>query len=260
MRADVRLITESMRSSAFGVCGRQSWVMLALSMAVHVNFLSRFPLLSELPSDLKERLAGCMTRYALPRRALALEKGQGGQGLGFVLDGRLQGVDFTPDGREAGLYFVGPGDYYGELSVVDGREAPEYVVAIAKSEILHLPEAHARALLLTHPAAATALARRLADRVREGIAQRNVLALPNPLQRLAAQLLALAREGREVEHAPTHQEIAIMINTTRETVSRNFQVLVSQGVVKRDGERLKIQGEELLRALLEGRQTGSSAE
>ncbi len=229
--------------------------MLAFPMAIHVNFLSRFPFLRELPSELKERLAASMTRQSLPRRALALEKGKRGQGMGFVLDGRLQGVDFTPDGREAGLYFVGPGDYYGELAVVDGQEAPEFVIAIAKSEVLLLPQAEAQMLLLSHPVAASALAQRLAARLREAQAMRAILALPNPLQRLAAQLLALAREGREVPHAPTHQEIAIMINTTRETVSRCFQVLVSQGVVKRDGERLLIQGEALLRALLEGKGT-----
>lgn len=219
-------------------------------MAVHVNFLARIPLLAPLPAELLAQLAARMRRIELPRRAVALEKGRLGQGLGFVLSGRLQGLDFTLDGREAGLYFVGPGDFFGELSTIDGLAAPEYVVAIAKSEVLHLPEADARQLLLSHPEAAAALARRLAARLRATIAQRSLLALPNPLSRLAAQLLALAGPEGVIVDAPTHQEIAIMINTTRETVSRNIQTLLAQGLVTRDGNRLRLVRIEALRALL----------
>lgn len=219
-------------------------------MPVHVNFLARIPLLAPLPAELREQLAARMRRLELPRRAVALEKGRQGQGLGFVLNGRLQGLDFTLDGREAGLYFVGPGDFFGELSTIDGLAAPEHVVAIAKSEILHLPEADARQLLLAHPQAAAALARRLAARLRMTIAQRSLLALPNPLTRLAAQLLALADAEGMISDAPTHQEIAIMINTTRETVSRNIQTLLAQGLVARDGNHLRLMRIEALRALL----------
>jgi len=43
-----------------------------------------------------------------------------------------------------------------------------------------------------------------------------------------------------IENAPTHQEIAIMINLTRETVTRTFQVLQSQGALTRDGDHLKV--------------------
>jgi len=225
-------------------------------MAVHVNFLNRIPLLAELPADLRERLAERMRLVSLPRRAVALEKGRVDQGLGFVLTGRLQGVDFTLDGREAGLYFVGPGDFYGELTVVDGLGAPEYVIALVKSDLLVLPCADARALLLSYPVAANALAKRLAARVRASISQRSVLALANPMQRLAAQLLLLAESGAEIAHAPTHQELAIMINTTRETVSRCFQALFAQGALARHGDTLIVKRREALQTILSG---GNSA-
>lgn len=227
--------------------------MLGPAMAVHVNFLSRFALLAGLEEELKLRLAARMQRQTLPRRAVAIEKGKAKQGMRFVLDGRLQGVDFTADGREAGLYFVAAGDYCGELAVVDGGAAPEHVIAVAKSEVLWLADEDARELLLTHSLAAAGLARRLAARLREAHALRSVLALPNPLARLAAQLLALAQQHDEIRHAPTHQELAIMINTTRETVSRCFQTLVAQKALARDGERLIIKDAALLAALAQGK-------
>jgi CRP-like cAMP-binding protein len=53
----------------------------------------------------------------------------------------------------------------------------------------------------------------------------------------------LSKEGKNpslIANAPTHQEIAIMVNLTRETVTRAFQVLQSQGALARDGDDLKV--------------------
>ncbi|MFN3595302.1 MAG: Crp/Fnr family transcriptional regulator [Thiobacillaceae bacterium] len=221
-------------------------------MPVHPNFLSHIDLLRALPEALRVRLAERMSRRELPRRAVAQQKGAHAAGLGFVIRGRLQAVDFTLDGREAGLYFVGPGEHFGELAVIDGEPAPEYIVAICHSEVLELPAADARELLLPVPEVAAALARRLAARVREGFRLRTLLALGNPMQRLCAQLAHLAGAAGAIDHAPTHQELAIMINTTRETVTRNMQQLLTQQVVRRDGERLVILMPEILAALARG--------
>ncbi len=221
-------------------------------MPIHVNFLSHVALLRTLPEGLRQRLAERMSRRELPRRAVAQQKDACGVGMGFVLRGRLQAVDFTLDGREAGLYFVGPGEHYGEICVIDGGPAPEYIIAICHSEVLELSAADARELLLPVPAVAEALARKLAARVREGFRQRTLLALGNPMQRLCALLSQLQDATGTIEHAPTHQELAIMINTTRETVTRTLQQLFARQVVRRDGERLVILNPQALAALASG--------
>ena len=62
-------------------------------------------------------------------------------------------------------------------------------------------------------------------------------------QRICALLQNLSKDGKNPEviaNAPTHQEIAIMVNLTRETVTRAFQVLQSQGALARDGDDLKV--------------------
>lgn len=225
-------------------------------MPIHVNFLSHVALLRTLPEGLRLRLAERMSRRELPRRAVAQQKGAHGVGMGFVIRGRLQAVDFTLDGREAGLYFVGPGEHYGELAVIDGEPAPEFIVAICHSEVLELSAADARALLLPVPTVAEALARKLAARLREGFRQRTLLSLGNPMQRLCAQLIHLAGATGTIDHAPTHQELAIMINTTRETVTRSMQQLLAQQVIRRDGERLAILQPQVLNALARGETLG----
>jgi len=97
-------------------------------------------------------------------------------------------------------------------------------------------------LIFEHPSIAQAVMARLSKRVRDVTAQRTLLALPNPFQRLCVQLLLLARPSHSVgmvlEAAPTHQELAIMINSSRETVTRAFQTLILRQAVARQGERL----------------------
>lgn len=195
------------------------------------------------------RLSTRMEERQFSRREVVLGKEQTRFELGFLLDGRLQGVDFTIDGRGVGLYFVEPGDYFGELSIIDGQRPAEHVIAATKSTAVFLDAANARRLIVEVPALAQAVMARLAGRVRAAAAQRTLLALPNPFQRLCVQLLQLARKdgpgGACLEQAPTHQELAIMINASRETVTRAFQVLMLRGMVRREGNRLLMRRQEL---------------
>lgn len=230
-------------------------------MPVHVNFLLRFPLLRDLPAETLEELSRQMSMRTLVRRSVVMQKDLPDQGLGFLLEGRLQGVDFTLDGREVGLYFVNPGDYFGELAVADKQALPEFVMALTKSEILLLPQDRARHLLFSTPAIAKQVVVRLAERVRTGTAQRNLLSLPNPMHRLCAQLLMMGEAPpHEIGNAPTHQELAIMINTSRETVTRAFQLLQTRKVLLRDGDRIVLTQMDFLRRIAEGGWTPEKGE
>ncbi len=223
-------------------------------MPVHVNFLHRFPLLGDLPEETLAALAPVVERRSMPRRGIAMQKGELEQGLGFLLEGCLQGVDFTLDGREVGLDFVNAGDYFGELGVVEQLGFPELVIALVKSEILFMPEATARNLMFSCPTIAEQVMLRLASRVRAGVSQRTLLSLPNPTQRVCAQLLLmLAPDADVISYAPTHQELAIMINVSRETVTRVFQTLLAQNLLARDGSRIVVLDAVMLREIAEGR-------
>lgn len=212
-------------------------------MPIAFQYLLKFPLLQDLPQDTLMRLAAQMDDRQFARREVLSTKEQTHYALGFLVSGRLQGVDFTVDGRSVGLFFVEPDDYFGELSVVDGKQAAEHIIAVSKSRALFLEASVARQLIFEHPRIAQAVMSRLSQRVREVTAQRTLLALPNPFQRLCVQLLLLARPAKEragsvLESAPTHQELAIMINSSRETVTRAFQTLILRQVIERQGDHL----------------------
>jgi CRP-like cAMP-binding protein len=88
----------------------------------------------------------------------------------------------------------------------------------------------------------------LTERIRSQASLRQILGIISPLQRICALLQNLSKDGKAQEviaNAPTHQEIAIMVNLTRETVTRAFQVLQSQGVLARDGDNLKVDTKKL---------------
>jgi CRP-like cAMP-binding protein len=227
-------------------------------MPVSLQLLSQFSLLRPLQRETLEPLSRCMALREFARRAIVIAKDTPSRELGFLVDGRLQGIDFTVDGRSVGLYFVESGDYFGELPMVDGRAPCEYVVAATKSTVAFLDCASGRELITRHPELAQAVMERLADRVRNVIAQRTLLSLPNPFQRLCTLILQLPRRETggvvEVEQAPTHQELAIMINASRETVTRAFQLMFLRGILVRKGNALRLLDCKALDDIAQGRE------
>lgn len=225
-------------------------------MSVAPELLRQIALLREFPESALAALAEGAMERTVARREVVLHKGAALQFFPFLLDGRLQGIDFTVDGREVGLYFVGSGEFFGELAVIDREPIAETVIALAPSRLLLFPKELARTLMFATPDVAEKVALRLAARLRKVSGQRVLLALPNPMQRLCAQLLQLAGADTSgtlaIPYVPTHQEIAIMINSSRETVTRAFQQLQSQAVLRRDGAQLLILDAEALQGMAAG--------
>ena len=172
----------------------------------------------------------------------------------FLLTGRLQAIDLTEDGREVGLNFLTPGDYFGELSIIDSLPRSATVVACENSLVASLPRAQALALFYHTPLVAERLINRMASSIRNAANYRTILSIPSAFQRVFALLNQFAKTAPGglvvIEKMPTQQEIAIMVNTSRETVSRAIQILLQKGVVEKDLRRLIVrQPEELSKAI-----------
>lgn len=219
--------------------------------------LQTFGLLKGLPPEVLAAAGERMHEATFARRAVVMKKGEPSHALGFLIEGRLQAVDFTLDGREVGLYFVEPGDYFGELSIVDGEPNAEFIISVARSRAAFLPREVARRLMFESPTVAERVTTRLARRLRSTASQRRLLGMASPFQRLCAQLLILVEPGDGTQPVvlvpPTHQEIAIMIDASRETVTRAFQTLQTQRILRRDGDQLRIENLAQLRAIAEGK-------
>lgn len=229
-------------------------------MVVTPELLSFFPLLKPLPRDILSRIAQQATLQKFARRAVVLNAGIEEPHVCLLFEGRLQGVDFTLDGREVGLYFVEPGDFCGELGLFDHGTQPEYVIVLAPAMVVCIPVDTMREVMLSQPQVVKQLGERLASRLRQMTQQRSLLGMPNVAQRVCCQLWLLipeadrAQQGAgEIRNPPTHMEIAIMLNLSRETVTRVFQQLQGRNIVRRDGAaRMLVLDLQMLQALAKG--------
>jgi CRP-like cAMP-binding protein len=229
-------------------------------MLVTADLLKRFPILSVLPNSKLEELKKASTVKKFNRRAVVLAASKTEETVCFLFEGRLQGVDFTIDGREVGLYFVEPGEIFGELALFDASPQPEHVIALTSAVVVSVPAAKLKRVVKEQAEISNLLSAKLASRIKGMTFQRSLLGLPNIAQRVCCQLWSLlpsrdkenVSEG-EIQNPPTHMEIAIMLNVSRETVSRVFQALQNEEIVRRDGNtRLRIIKIKSLQGLAEG--------
>lgn len=213
--------------------------------------LQKIPLLAGVDQETLTQVAAALQLRSVERGCHVLNKGGVGEHLLFVLSGRLQAVDLTEDGREIGLSFLVPGDYFGELSIIDGLPRSASVIACETSLLAFLPRAQALALIYHHPLVAERLLKRLTATIRTAANYRTILGIPNAFQRVFALLNQFAKMAPGglvvIEKMPTQQEIAIMVNTSRETVSRAIHILIQRGVVEKDMRRLIVRQPEALK-------------
>lgn len=213
--------------------------------------LDRIPLLQGLDDDLLHRLASIVRVRAYQRRAYVILKGSVGDEMFFVLHGELQVVDTSDSGREVGVNMLETGDIFGELSLIDGEPRSASVVAVSEALLAFLPRGEALNLFFHNPLVAERMLRRLAKRLRDVSNYRTLVSIPSAFARIFALLQQLAKPAAAgtmvIDNMPTHQQLAIMANASRETVTRAIRSLVRQGVLEKDRRRLLILDPEGLR-------------
>jgi CRP/FNR family cyclic AMP-dependent transcriptional regulator len=215
--------------------------------------LRKIPLLANLTDEemLKVRAELRVQRYA--KRDIVVQKGTSGDSLLFLLSGQMQVIDVTEDGRAIGLHLLAPGDFFGEIAVINGSPQSASVIALSPVLVALLPGATALHLFSHSPSVANQMLRFLAGKVQRDSEFRALLSIHNTSKRIYTfiELLKEKKPGdlEVVENLPTHQDIANMINTSRETVTRTLLTLVQQGIIKKVAHSLIIIKPEALQKL-----------
>jgi CRP/FNR family cyclic AMP-dependent transcriptional regulator len=215
--------------------------------------LARLPLFEGVDERTMEETAAVTTWRGLKKRQQVLSKGAAGDHLLFLASGRLQVLDVTESGREIGLNLLMPGDYFGELSIIDGQPRSASVVAIENSVVALVPKAQAWQLFRHNPLVAERILNGLAARLRGASVYQTILCLPNASQRVYALVLRLCKVAPGglvvVDYPPKQQALAIMANTSRESVSRALKVLTDRRIVEKDRHRLIVRDRKALEKL-----------
>ncbi len=211
------------------------------------KILEKVPLFSGLSDPSLEHLLQATNRKAYPKDSILVEENDPGETLFMILEGRVKVTNIGPDGKEVILSVLGPGEFFGEMSILDEEPRSANVVTMEKTEMMLLRRKEFLSLLENNKEILSKLLSTLSGRLRHANAQIKSLALLDVLGRIARLLLDSAhKEGRKlidgsvVFRRPTHQEIASMVGTSRETVSRMIGDLSRDGYIKISGKDIII--------------------
>lgn len=235
-------------------------VQIQTKVQVKINqvtvHLRKIPLFANLTEEEMQKIKTELRFKQYNRRDVVLQKGGVGDSLLFLLTGQLQVMDVTEDGRAIGLRMLDQGDFFGEIAIISGTARSASVVALSSALVAFLPSTTALHLFTHSPHVASMMLRHLAGKIQRDSEFRALLSINNASRRIYAfiELYKKLVPGNLeiVENLPTHQDIAMMINTSRETVTRALLHLAQQGVVEKDLHRLIIRKPEELKKLSQG--------
>ncbi len=217
----------------------------------HLDFLRNVSLFESLDQQELEALSDVTFTRTFSKDNVIILAEEEGDTLFILKKGQVKVSIVSEEGREVILSLLGPGSVFGELSLLDGKPRSANVVATEETDLLMLRRSDFLQLIYKTPQIATALLAELATRMRKTDRQIEGLALLDVTSRISDTLLQLATEqgaetadGVTIESRPTHQELANMSGTTRETVSRVLKRLEGQGYINRNGRKITILREE----------------
>ena len=195
-----------------------------------------------LPAALIEKMAALATTRTFGKNAIIVSEGDETDSLYIVLAGRAKVFVADENGREVQLNQIGPGEYFGEVTL-DGGPRSASVMALEECRCAVVKRSELTAFLERNPDFALHLMRKLAHRVRVLTENVRSLALMDVYGRVARLLLDLAEEsgGRLViSESLTHRDIASRVGASREMISRIFSDLTDGGYVRKEDRHLVI--------------------
>ena len=224
-----------------------------MSLAIS-ELLRRSTLFGELSPTELEALARAAELREFARDEVIFAMFEPADGLYLLTGGRVKVCISTSEGKELIIATLGPGQFFGEMALLDDEPRSASVVAQLPTTAYRIHRSDFDRLVEAHPSIARKLMRELSLRLRRANAQMESLATLDVIGRLARYLIDLARQhGQVIGNAwvavrrPTHQDIANSIGTTRETVTRLMSDLEQRGLVVNEGKMSYLREEVLQR-------------
>jgi CRP/FNR family cyclic AMP-dependent transcriptional regulator len=206
----------------------------------------------------------CVTRRFSAGTVIA-ERFSQGNSVFFLIEGLARILHNAGESGEVTIATVAAGNALGEIAAVDAQGRSAGIVAETDCLVLELPADEFDTLLNTHAQVGRDLLRRWACLIRQLDEKVSTLASGSPEQRIYAELVRLAKstsEGRDrwiVPDVPSHREIALWAQTSREVVIRLLAELSREGLIERRGKTLHIYGYDVVRERAASGEAASTA-
>ena len=162
-------------------------------------------------------------------------EGDEGNGFYVVVKGRVKIFKVSPDGKEVILHICRAGDHFGQVAVYAGKTFPAGAETLVESDLLFFPRQAFVDLIGREPSIALSMLSVLSMRLRELTAQVENLALKEVPGRLASYLLYLSEkqdQGRHIVLGSSKSQLASILGTTPETLSRIFSDFSTRGFIR----------------------------
>jgi len=203
--------------------------------------LRSLPLFAKVQEDDLRYLAGLLIERRFPRDATIVQEGQRGDYMYVLREGRVKVTKLSGAGREKILEILGEGAFFGEMALLDPPERSASVKSLDAVRLLALSRRDFLEALQRCPDLAMAVIQELARRLRRTDDQASHIPYQSVKERTRELIARLAieagPEGWLATPALTHQEVADMVATSRETVTRAVKQLKEDGWLRQAGKR-----------------------
>jgi len=214
-------------------------------MPSHSELLQKVSLFQNVDPEELERIASILVEKQFSKDAPIVQQDQPGDALFIIQSGRVKVVIYGDNNREVILNLLKEGEFFGEMSLFDERPRSAYVIASEDTKVLMMTRAQFEEHIQHSPRSAINVIKEMSRRLRRADEIIGNLATLDVSQRVVHIMKDLAeKDGEEVadgiliKERPTQQDIASMIGTSRETVSRVLSELQRGGFVEMRGRQI----------------------
>lgn len=207
-----------------------------MSMLSNLELLRRVPLFAMLTAGQADAVAEAIVKRRFKRGEKIVEQGKKSNALFIVLTGRARVITADTRGREVILATLNPGDYIGEMSLIDNEPHSATVRAEVQTDVLMLGRLEFARCLPENTSMAYAIMKGLVQRLRHADSKIESLALMDVYGRVARTLLEFAKPNANgipaIRDKISRQDIAKMVGASREMVSRVMKDLEERGFIE----------------------------
>lgn len=208
-----------------------------------VDHIAAIPLFEGLPRRQLEDLARIAVERPYKRDQIIFSEDDEGAGFYVLISGRVKIFKLSPDGKEQILHVFGPGEPFGEVPVFAGQRFPAHAESIEESRALFFPRETFVGLIKKDPSLALNMLAILSRRLRIFTRMIEDLSLKEVPERLATYLLYVSeqRDGaNDLELDIPKGQLASLLGTIPETLSRILTRMARQGLIRSDGPHITI--------------------
>jgi CRP/FNR family cyclic AMP-dependent transcriptional regulator len=220
--------------------------MSATNFGLSLVVLRNVPLFSGLNEAELDKLSKVAGRKRVARGTFIVRAGDSTDSLYILLSGRAKVTNFDEEGREIILAWLNPGEFFGEMGLVDGSPRSASVMAMEPCELLNISSDAFTRCMQDNFEVAQKLMQILVRRLREADRKIESLALLDVYGRVARLLLELSvdENGKKVvKKKMSKQDMARMIGASREMVSKVMRDLELSGYIVCEGDTVTIMGD-----------------